>query len=438
MSDGQEQVNVLILGGLTHVGRALLHFLVTELPQSKSRIGHIRMVDKYLLAEKASTIYVDPDTIKAVKDDRVEYKQANLNISTTASQIFQGPNGIKYDFVFDLSGEGILNHDIPSQFLLERTTKLSGLLSKIASTQGVKAYIRDSPPFWLSKAGETNCSEDFMIKQGENPNTARAYYFYEAERAAASNETLPLVILRSANVYGPNQYHGTVTPRIALGEVYSHLKEPLKLLWSADLRLHTLHSRDWCKAAWRAAEWISVRSREEANNLAGEQIPYIRPKDVNKIGEVVEKSKQDDLTSIENICLPTKTPIAPIFNIADQDDMTQGKILDVIGKVFEIQTGFTNAAINTWAKLNLGSVVDDANEKHAEAVAEISSKQDPPIEYTPLTCYLSIQDLAHKAEALDPKKAQQILQWKAEEKFDENTVREVIQSFKDAGAWLRR
>ena len=434
MSEIQEKRNVLILGGMSHVGRSLVHFLLNEL----TAIGHIRIVDKYLVTETARTIYVEPDMLKAIKDGQVEYKQANLNIQNTAEQIFEGPNGIKYDYVFDLSGEGILNHMIPSQFLLERTTKLTGLLAKIASKKGVKAYVRDTPPFWLSKAGETNCSESFLIKQGQGADTARAYYFYEAERAAASNETLPLVILRSANIYGPHQYYGTVTPRIALGEVYAHLKEPFKLLWSADLRLHTLHSRDWCRGAWKAAEWASNRSREEANKIAGESFPYIKPKDISKIGEVVDTSKTNNTASIENICMPEKTPIAPVFNLADQDDMTQGKILDVIGKVFGIQTGFTNAAINAWAKLNLNSVVDEANEKHTEAVAEIYPNQDPPIKYTPHTCYLGVQDVAHKAEALDPTKAEKILHWKAKETFDQDTVKEVIKSFKDAGAWLTR
>lgn len=438
MSETQEQVNVLILGGMAHVGRAFVFFLLNDLPESSTKIGHIRIVDKYLVTDTARTIYVEPDMLKAIQDGRVEYKQANLNIRSTAEKMFEGQNGLKYDFIFDLSGEGILNHMIPSQFLLERTTKLTGLLAKIASERGVKAYIRDTPPFWLSKTGVTSCSENFMVEQGQGADTARAYYFYEAERAAASNENLPLVILRSANVFGPHQYHGTVTPRIALGEVYAHLKEPFKLLWSADLRLHTLHSRDWCIGAWKAAEWISNRSREEANKIAGEFLPYIKPNDISKIGEVVEKGKSNEASSIENICLPEKTPIVPVFNLADKDDMTQGKILDVIGKVFNIQTGFTHAAINAWAKLNLKSVVDEANEKHTEAVAEIYPNQDPPIIYTPHSCYLGIQDVAHKAEALDPTKAEKILGWKAKEKFDENTVKEVIKSFKDVGAWLTR
>ncbi|PWN36700.1 uncharacterized protein FA14DRAFT_117274 [Meira miltonrushii] len=423
---------------MQHVGRSLVHFLLNELPASQTKIGHIRIADKFLVTETARTIYVEPEMLKAMQEGRVEHIQANLNIQSTAEKMFEGPNGIKYDYVFDLSGEGIVNHMLPAQVLLERTTKLTGLLAKIASKKGVKAYIRDTPPFWLSKAGETNYSENFMVEQGQGAETARAYYYYEAERAAAINETLPLVILRSANVFGPHQYHGTVTPRIALGEVYAHLKEPFRLLWSADLRLHTLHSRDWCRGAWKAAEWMSSRSREEANKIAGESLPYIKPKDVGKIGEVVDKSKSAENASIENICLPEKTPIAPVFNLADQDDMTQGKILDVIGKVFDIQTGFTNAAINAWAKLNLNSVVDEANEKHTEAVAEIYPNQDPPIRYTPHTCYLGTQDLAQKAEALDPTKAEKILGWKAKEKFDEDTVKEVIQSFKDAGAWLTR
>ena len=74
-----EAVNVLILGGLTHLARPLLRHLVTL--DGTPRVKLIRMVDKFLIAGKASSTYVDPDTEEALQDARVEYRQANLNIA---------------------------------------------------------------------------------------------------------------------------------------------------------------------------------------------------------------------------------------------------------------------------------------------------------------------------------------------------------------------
>lgn len=74
-----ELLNILILGGLTHLTRPLLCYLVHL--QEGPKIKHIRIVDKYLVHGQTSTTYIDPDTEAALKDERVEYRQANLNIA---------------------------------------------------------------------------------------------------------------------------------------------------------------------------------------------------------------------------------------------------------------------------------------------------------------------------------------------------------------------
>jgi hypothetical protein len=69
-------INVLILDGLPHLGRPLLQHLV-GLDETHA-IKYIRVVGKCLISGSNSTIYIDPDTFKALEDPRVEYKQANL------------------------------------------------------------------------------------------------------------------------------------------------------------------------------------------------------------------------------------------------------------------------------------------------------------------------------------------------------------------------
>lgn len=133
-----------------------------------------------------------------------------------------------YDIVFDLTGDGIVSSDVPAQLLLERTAKLAGTISKLSVQTGVRALIRDTPPFLTSK------NEDGLVKEGEMEKkkikTRRAYWWYEAERAAANVEGTPLVILRSANVWGGFQYVGAAMPRLILAQIYELKKENLEQL----------------------------------------------------------------------------------------------------------------------------------------------------------------------------------------------------------------
>jgi hypothetical protein len=44
-----------------------------------------------------------------------------------------------------------------------------------------------------------------------------------------------------------------ITPRLIIGAVYRHLKEEMKLLWTKDLKINTVHVADVCKALWFVA-----------------------------------------------------------------------------------------------------------------------------------------------------------------------------------------
>lgn len=73
----------------------------------------------------------------------------------------------------------------PANVLLERTTKLAGLLASEAKANGARAYIRDTPPFWTSKPDEGAAKEGDVAKRSL-PKDPRAYFYYEAERAVAN------------------------------------------------------------------------------------------------------------------------------------------------------------------------------------------------------------------------------------------------------------
>lgn len=140
----------------------------------------------------------------------------------------------------------------------------------------------------------------------------------------------------------------------------------MKLLRGPDLRINTIHVDDWCPAAWMLVQWISSRPRSEANQLAGEDLPPVRIKDIT----------QDSLQEkVGPECCPrSDTPRAPVFNLVDDTDLNQGKLLRMIGESFKIETGFVNAFINAYARVDLSGAADDITEKHARAIAEIVQK----------------------------------------------------------------
>ncbi|CDS01856.1 hypothetical protein, partial [Sporisorium scitamineum] len=122
------QVSVLILGGMPHLSRPLLKWLLDSTHDAQRggvKIKHIRIADKYLFSETAYTTYIDPDTWTALKDPRVEYRQVNLKIADILSKVYEHPQGGSYDVVFDFTGEGIGLQNFPEKALLERTVKLA-------------------------------------------------------------------------------------------------------------------------------------------------------------------------------------------------------------------------------------------------------------------------------------------------------------------------
>lgn len=235
-----------------------------------------------------------------------------------------------------------------------------------------------------------------------------------------------------------DQYYGPVSPRIALGDVYAFLQEPMKVLWSPEMRLNTLHAHDWVSAAWSSVLWASFRDRAQGNAEAGERLPPL---------PIKEKTSAVDTEADHERCCPrAKTPVAPVLNLVDDDDTTTRKLLDVVSELFGIETGFTNAAVNAWAKVNLSGVADDINEKHVEALDKMRKQQGEGSgevgaegrKPCPIEVYLPVQSLVQRSIHLDGTKARKVLgKWKSKQRLDKDSVEAVVESFKDNGAWSR-
>lgn len=142
-----------------------------------SRSKHIRLADKYLVLNGTSTTYIDPDTWTALKDPRVEYRQVNLNIASNLSKVYYHPRGVSYDIVFDFTGEGIGQPDVPEELLLERTAKLAKSIASVSLRRGVKAHIRDTVAFNTVDSNAPPATESDAIKS----KGARGCWWYEAE-----------------------------------------------------------------------------------------------------------------------------------------------------------------------------------------------------------------------------------------------------------------
>lgn len=421
-----DKVSVLILGGTVHVSRPFLKWLLTASAAPTWEgpvITHIRLVDKFLIAGAATSTFVDPDSLEAYRDARVEYRQANLNSPATLASVYKHPDGGSYEIVFDFTGEGISSMDVPEELLLERTTKLAHSIALESSRHRVKAHVRDTAPFTTTDVGAPAMKEGDVVA----PRTARSYWWYEAERAVASVDDLPLAITRSAEVIGPFLVHGTVVSRYALGYVYKYLDEPMKLFWGPELRTHAIHVDDWCPAAWKVALWTASHTRHEANAKAGEDLPPVRIKDK------LQHSMREKVAA--GCCPRDQTPRAPVFNLVDDTDLTQGKLLKMAGETFGIETGFTNAFVNAWARLNLASVVNEINEKHSEAIVEIMEKSGLPP--SPLSGWLDLEMVANRSVAFDNAKIKSIIGWQPHVRIDKEHLDDILTKMKDLGMFRK-
>lgn len=92
-------------------------------------------------------------------------------------------------------------------------------------------------------------------------------------------------------------------PRLVIGAVYKHLGETMKLLWTEDLHLNTIHVVDLCRAIWLVA------TRDDTNGK--------------------------------------------IFNVVDEGDTKQGLISTLISDVFDISHGYYGHALSMICKVSI-------------------------------------------------------------------------------------
>lgn len=211
-----------------------------------------------------------------------------------------------------------------------------------------------------------------------NPWTTLAKYRLEAETELKKVKDLPLVVLRPAIVYGPGDMTG-VTPRIVCAAVYQDRKEKMKFLWDKGLKLNTVHVNDVCKAIWE-------------------------------------------------VCTSSKVKDGAVYNLADESDLDQGTLSNMLGEIFGIKVDFYGSTMSSLASMQLTAVAEEANDKHVPGWTKLC--QAKGISHTPLSPYIDKELLRNNNLSVDGAKITKDLGFKYDyPKFEKDNLLAVIKGF---------
>ncbi|CAE6432678.1 unnamed protein product [Rhizoctonia solani] len=406
--------NVLILGGMNQCAKSLITYLVPE--NGEALVSHLRVADK--VSVSPPTTYLGSNVKRALQNPIVTYQQANLKIPAVVSKMFDPPEGQEpYSYVFDCTGELSYMREDPVQ--IDFTATIAHLIGTEAARRKVKAYVRLTLPFYDTSPEKVIHEEKDKIK----PLGVRGTWWHETLRILASIEGLNLVILRVGAIYGPGNNWGIITPRIALGPVYKHLRMEMKYLWSGGLRMNTVHVDDVAGAMWACAKWMAERGRTQADAEAGEELHFFN-----------DKSKVSEIPFVPPA---TSAPVAPLFNLVDDSDSTQQTIGQLIAGMFDIKFGFHGFFMNTLAKVDLEAMIQDINDMHVSTWFTLCQTSDPPIPPTgPISLFNEAHSFGMHSIAYSNAKFKRIIPYTlAHPQFNREEVQATIDSFKVEGNW---
>jgi len=213
---------------------------------------------------------------------------------------------------------------------------------------------------------------------------------------ANTTPRLNLIIVRLAHVYGDysSQFVGKA---LSLARVYQHLQEEMKWLWTKDLRVNTIHILDVARGLWAVADWYA--DKKQANW------------DTKTMGNT------------------------PTFNLVDEGQTSQGAMAEIIGKIFNIETGFQGQLISTFARLNMDSVVDDVNDEVLGPWADLL--EDAGITRPgPLTPFMEKELLKDTDLSMDGSRLEKVVGFQFENpKITQELVQAMIDSYTRIGWW---
>ncbi|TYZ62495.1 hypothetical protein PybrP1_001997 [[Pythium] brassicae (nom. inval.)] len=320
-----DKPRVLVLGGAGMIGRNFVKFCVDQ-----DLAGSIRVADKTM----PEIAYFSDIHRAAFADPRVTFVQADLTRDAHLERAFDAAGG-PIDFVFNLAGESKCG--LSEVVYANKCRDLAVKCATKAHEFGVKRFVEVSTAFVYKSQSKAPATESAELQ----PWTLQAKFKLEAEEAIRQIAGLDVVFARPAVVYGSADITGLM-PRIVCAAAYVKLKEKMKLLWDAEMRVNTVHVLDVCQALWH---------------------------------------------------LTTAGSSGEVYNIVDKNDTNQEKINAILEEIFQIRTGFIGKLVSNLARMRLADVVDDANEKHMQPWADLCAIHG--INNTPLTPYIDKELLQH-------------------------------------------
>lgn len=307
-----------------------MHYLVTN-----DLVGKIRIVDKVL----PDTAYLNAEMKESFANPICEYMQGNLVNEGSIKKCFT--DATPFVYCFNCAGE--TKYGQQESVYQEKVLDLSRKCATAAKAAGVTRFIELST-CQLYEGDKKAATEASKLK----PWTTIAEYKKQAEDALKAMD-LDVVFLRPAIVYGPGDLTG-ITPRFICGAVYKQLNETMEFLWTADLKMNTVHVRDVAKAMWH---------------------------------------------------LTTNGANKAVYNLADKGDTTQGSINQFIEKTMGIKTGFAGKIKSNLAKIDMKGTTEWINERHLKPWSDICKATG--IDNTPLTPYLDEELLRQNHVSVDGK-----------------------------------
>nr|XP_049692990.1 uncharacterized protein LOC110371682 [Helicoverpa armigera] len=331
---------VVVLGGCGFIGRNLVEYLI-----SNDLVSALRVVDK----TPPQLAFLNPTHSKVFEDPRIEYKSANLINTTSCASALDPGDKAPWDLVVNCAGETRVGQTeaVYSEGLYTLSTNVAKQCAKLKVGRLVE--ISSGQMHSSDKPQKEECAVE--------PWTTEAKMKSKVEKELKNMGTeLNYTIIRPAIVYGVGDRR-SLTPRLLYGGIYKHLNETMKLLWTADLKMNTVHVRDVCRAIW------CLGTRPDANRA--------------------------------------------VFNVVDDADSTQGSLAELVADIFKINHDYYGTAISTLAKNDITSVAEEANDKHLTAWAEVCRKYS--LQHTPLEPSAGAELLLNKQLCLDGSRLRQLL-----------------------------
>ncbi|PUU77764.1 hypothetical protein B9Z19DRAFT_1049757 [Tuber borchii] len=299
------------------------------------------------------------------------FQQGDLSREHTCERVFTRPDGSTWDYVFNCGGDTRYSQD--DEIYKQRSLKLSTTAAKEAARKGVKCWVEISTGA-VYKSDRAPSQETDKLK----PWLKLAKYKLQAEEELKQIEGLNLVIVRLANVYG--EYCSKVIATIlCMARVYAYLKEEMKWLWTKDLRTHTVH--------------------------------------------VTDQNWDESVGS------------TPIFNIVDHGDTSQGTLQTHISNIFGIKTGFHGTIVSSFARMNLGSAVDEENDEILQPWGDLLNEAGIT-RPGPINPYLDNELVKDDDLSLDGTRFEKVTGFRYNvPEITEEGLREVIDSYRRLNWW---